>query len=151
MNIASLVLLVINLTSVCSYARDSFCSQDISEAMFRAGTVVLAKVKSVKKSSSGTMLSIRISKVIKSDLSIQIKPKKKLLVQHKFPLCRPVKVSRKYIFSLSSSPGGWKADCRPYSTSKKVRRVMQHLFCPQCGRGPAIKQVSTKMNVKMNR
>ena len=150
MNNTALVLLVINLTTVFSSASDSFCSQDISEAMFKAGTVVLAKVKSVKISSSGTVLNIRISKVIKSDLS-KVKPKKKLQVQHKVPLCRPVKVGRKYIFSLSNTPGGWMADCRPFPTSKKVRRVMQHLFCPQCGKGPAIKEVASKMNVKMNR
>ena len=144
-------LLLTTLSQVLSLNQTSYCSQDLSEAMFRASTVVLAKVKRIKSSSSGHVLDIRISKVIKSDPSHPLKPKKKLRVQHQHQFCKPVKVRRKYIFLLDQSGEAWRVGCRPVTASKKIRRMMQHLFCDQCGRGPAVKAIGSTMNVKINR
>ena len=151
MNTVTYILLVSTVTHVISLNQSSYCAQDMSEAMFQASTVVLAKVKTIKRTSSGMDLNIRISKVIKSDLGNPVKPKMKLKVHHKHQFCKPVKVKRKYIFSLQYSVGKWHVECRPVTASKKIKRMMQHLFCEQCGKGPSVKEISNKNNVKINR
>ena len=125
-----------------------YCAQDMSEVMFKAHTVVLAKVKSIKTKGSGSLLDIRISKVIKSDPDNPVQTKIKLKVHHKHKFCKPVKVKRKYIFSLLYSGGKWQVECRPVTASKKIKKMMQHLFCEQCGKGPTVRAIS---NVKINR
>ena len=128
-----------------------FCAQDMSETLYLANTVVLAKVKSIKSKDSGSLLEIRVSKVIKSDPGYPVNRKKKLKVHHKVKFCKPVKVKRKYIFSLAFKGGKWYVECRPVTASKKVKKMMQNLFCEQCGKGPTVRAISDTMNVKLHR
>ena len=128
-----------------------FCSQDLSETMFLASTVVLAKVKTIKTRGAVSLLDIRISKVIKTDPGYPIKKKKKLKVHHSAKFCKPIKVKKKYIFSLSYTGGYWSTECRPVTASKKIKKMMQNLFCTKCGKGPTVKAISNTATVKINR
>ena len=128
-----------------------FCSKDLSEAMFLASTVVLAKVKTMKTRGAGSLLDIRISKVIKTDLSYPVKKKKKLKIHHRNKFCKPIKVNKKYIFSMSYTGGYWSVECQPVAASKKIKNMVQNLFCTKCGKGPTVKAISNTATVKINR
>ena len=151
-------IILVYFTIICSVHvlcvdmnQTQFCSQDLSEAMFMASTVVLAKVKSVKTRGSEILLDIRISKVIKADANFPVKKKKKLKVHHKAKFCKPIKVKKKYIFSLHYTAGYWNVECRPVTASKKIKKMMQNLFCTKCGKGPTVKAIKNTSTVKINR
>ena len=148
-----MVILVIPLIcTITSSKRNNYCKQDLSEAMFKSDLVILAKVKDIAAKSDETVLTVRLSKVIKVRDKTSMKGLKKVKIYHPNKLCRKIKEKRKYIFCLSlSKEGRWQADCSPTSASKKVKRIMQHLFCEQCGKGPTLKSVPDVMNVKINR
>ena len=145
-----IIFLLISNSLIVSYSKN-FCQKDISEEMFKAELVVLAKVKNV---SSDAEILIRISKVIKDTEGSQImKPKKKITVRPGEGSCTAdnLKQGRKYIFALSVTPSGWQLRVRPLRSSKRVKRISQNLFCQRCGAGPVIKQVSGDRGVKMFR
>ena len=128
-----------------------FCAQDMSEVMFQASTLVLAKVKRIRTKHSVSLLEIRISKVIKSNPEYPIKQRKKVNVLHEHKFCKPIKAKRKYVFSLSYKDSKWHLECRPVTASKKIKKIMQNLFCAQCGKGPTVRAISSTMNVKIHR
>ena len=145
-----LALLTSSLSSLSSHA-DSSCGKDISEEMFRAELVVLARVKKV---SSEAEMMIRISKVIKNGQDREIiKPKKKLSVRQPLGLCRrsQVRPKKKYIFVFSAGKSGWELALRPLRPSKRVKKITQSLFCASCGKAPLIKPVSESRAVKIYR
>ena len=150
---AGLVIFILALllltSSVCQ--ANSSCGRDISEEMFRAEIVVLARVKKV--SGDGEMV-IRISKVIKDGEEREmIKPKKKLIVRQPLGLCRrsQVRSKKKYIFVFSAGKSNWELVLRPLRPSKRIKKITQNLFCASCGRGPIIKSVSESRGVKIYR
>ena len=70
--------IILLLLQVLACYSDKLCRKDISDEMFKADLVVLARVKNV---SSDAEIQIRISKVIKENQEGQvIEPKKKILV-----------------------------------------------------------------------
>ena len=146
----TLILLLLTLALVlrlCDAARS--CGRDISEEMFRADLVVLARLK--KATSDGEM-TVRVSKVIKTGPEI-IKPKKKLIVRQPLGLCQrsQVKPNKKYIFVFSAGTSGWELVLRPQRPSRRIKKITQNLFCASCGTAPVIKSVSESRGVKIYR
>ena len=144
-----IIIMSIILNSLVSHSRNS-CWKDISEEMFKAEVVVLAKVKNV---SSDSEIQIRISKVIKDREERQIiKPKKKMIVTQRLGACRhQIKPNKKYIFVLSSTDSGWEVLVRPLRPSRKIKKISQNLFCERCGEGPIIRSVAEDKGVKLYR
>ena len=146
----TLIIFVLALTSNLCQAATS-CGRDVSEEMFKAELVVLARVKEV--SPDGEMV-VRVSKVIKAGQEGEIiKPKKKLIVRQPRGLCKrsQVKPKRKYIFVLSAGKSGWELLLRPLRPSKRIKKITQNLFCSGCGNAPLIKSVSESRGVKIYR
>ena len=145
-----MIIFILALTSSLGHAATS-CGRDVSEEMFRAEIVVLARVKAV--SPDGEM-TLRVSKVIKAGHEREIiKPKKKLIVRQPLGLCRrsQVRPKKKYIFVFSAGKSNWELVLRPLRPSKRIKKITQNLFCASCGRGPIIKSVSESRGVKIYR
>ena len=143
--------IILFLLQVLACYSDKLCRKDISDEMFKADLVVLARVKNV---SSDAEIQIRISKVIKENQEGQvIEPKKKILVTLGLgESCRPqLRPRAKYIFVLSGTGSGWEVQVRPLRPSKKVKRMTQNLFCPGCGAGPRMREVTEERGVKLYR
>ena len=144
-----IILLLTLVLRVCDAA--SSCGRDISEEMFRADLVVLARLK--KATSDGEM-TVRVSKVIKAGRDREIiKPKKKLIVRQPLGLCQrsQVKPNKKYIFVFSAGTSGWELVLRPQRPSRRIKKITQNLFCASCGTAPVIKSVSESRGVKIYR
>ena len=149
---ARATLTIFLLALICNFCQAATsCGRDISEEMFKAELVVLARIKKV--SSEGEMI-VRVSKVIKAGYEGGIiKPKKKLIVRQPRGLCKrsQVKPKRKYIFVLSAGNSGWELVLRPLRPSKRIKKMTQNMFCAGCGAAPLIKSVSESRGVKIYR
>ena len=144
------VALVI-LATCCGVKNESKCDGDLSEALFEADAILLARVKRVTKSKKIVKYKISVSKIFK-DVDQAFQKRQRLSIVQDTNSCESyAKANTKRLLVLKKINGKVTLIISPQRPGRNIQKLIKNLVCKGCDKGPVIHPLAKEISVKIYR
>ena len=150
MRILFAVALVI--LAICHEVRsESKCDGDLSEALYQADAILLARIKKVTRQKSIVKYKISVSKVLK-DANQEFQKRQRLVITQEIDPCESfAKVNSKRLLVVKIIEGKATLNISPQKPARKIQKLIKNLVCKGCDTGPVLHQLTKEISVKIYR